>query len=348
MHTERSHWTFRDIFLSLEIALDPMLLGTGYLGLATAGFAFGFFHFLAGVSGDGILHQFLSLLGVIAFISFWILSSGIVARVVAVRLLYGRASSPTEIAAFLRRRARTLLLLPTCFAGVVLAALLVLVSLEMLAFIPAIGPILFGAAFTLAFLLGLVATAAFGLHTLGGLLYPTIVAVRPSAALEVVREILRLARARGAILFSYAVVILAAGAVSALVLIVIVSIALAVTASAAFSTLGERFNWLLAGLPSMFRPFLDLFGPAIGPVPSGMDVPLAYDLGGILIGLSLLSIFAAAGAYPFVMVNSAGTLAYFILTDEPLPGPEEDEPPSAADRGEGGAALPSLWDDEPS
>jgi hypothetical protein len=349
MLAQRSHWTFRDIFLSLEIALDPMLLGTGYLGLATAGIAFGFFHFLASAAGDGILRKFLSLLGVIAFISVWILSSGIVARVVAVRLLHGRTSSPAEIAVFLRRRARTLLLLPTCFAAVVLAALLGLVLLEFLAFIPAIGPILFGAAFTLAFLLGLAATAAFALHTLGGLLYPTIVAVRPSAALEVVREILRLARARGALLFSYSVVILAAGAVSTIVLIAVVSIALAVTASATFSVLGERFTWLLAGLPSIFHPFLDLFRPAIGPVPTGMDVPLAYDLGGILIGMSLLSIFAAAGAYPFVMVNSAGTLAYFILTDEPLPGAGDDEAPANSSESEGGGAgLASLWDDEAS
>jgi len=349
MLAQRPHWTFRDIFLSLAIALDPMLLGTGYLGLATAGIAFGFFHFLASASGDGILHRFLSLLGVIAFISIWILSSGIVARVVAVRLLYGRSSSPAEIAAFLRLRARTLLLLPTCFAAVVLAALLALVALEALAFIPAIGPILFGAAFTLAFLCGLAATAAFVLHTLGGLLYPTIVAVRPSAALEVVREILRLARGRGAILFSYSAVILAAGAVSTLVLIAIVSVALAVTASTAFSILGEQFSWLLAGLPSLFHPFLDLFRPAIGPVPTGLDVPLAYDLGGILIGMSLVSIFAAAGAYPFVMVNSAGTLAYFILTDEPLPeAGDEDAPPNS--RGDEGseARLASSWEDEPS
>jgi hypothetical protein len=121
-----------------------------------------------------------------------------------------------------------------------------------------------------------------------------------------------------------------------------------VTASATFSILGERFTFLLAGLPSIFHPFLDLFRPAIGPVPIGMDVPLAYDLGGILIGMSLLSIFAAAGAYPFVMVNSAGTLAYFILTDEPLPGTGDDEGSEFLPEREGSGGLASSWEDDPS
>jgi hypothetical protein len=69
----------------------------------------------------------------------------------------------------------------------------------------------------------------------------------------------------------------------------------------------------------MFRPFLDLFSAAVGPVPVGMDVQWHYDLGGFLLGLSLLTIFAAAAAYPFAMLNSAGTIAYFILSVEPLP-----------------------------
>lgn len=345
MESHRGQWGFRDIFLSLEIALDPVLLGIAYLGLATGGAGYGFFHFLARASGDGILRPFLSLLGGILFTAVWILTSGIVARVVAARLLQGRTTTPAEIVEFLRRRARTLLLLPTCFAAVVLASLLLLAAIDVLALLPAFGPILFGASFTLAFLLGAIAVAAFALHTLGGLLYPTIIAIRPGSALEVVREILRLARLRGGALLSYSVVILAAGAVSTLVLIAAVSVALAVTASVSIGILGERFGWLLAGLPSFLDPFLALFRPAIGPVPGAMDVPLAYDLGGFLVGLSLLSIFAATAAYPFVMVNGAGTLAYFILTDEALPTDLAEFPaPPAEDAGDEPSA--GAQDDE--
>jgi hypothetical protein len=51
----------------------------------------------------------------------------------------------------------------------------------------------------------------------------------------------------------------------------------------------------------------------------GNDVPWHYDLGGFLVGLSLLTIFAACAAYPFALINSAGAIAYFILSSEPLP-----------------------------
>ncbi len=36
-------------------------------------------------------------------------------------------------------------------------------------------------------------------------------------------------------------------------------------------------------------------------------------------GLSLLTIFAACAAYPFALINSAGVIAYFILSPDPLP-----------------------------
>ena len=318
MEDTTTRWTFRDLFLSLGIAFDPVLLGIAYVGLLTGGALYGFFYFLGSATGEPGARDTFAVLGGTVFVVVWILTSGILARVVAVRLLEGRKAAPKEVWRYFLGRARTLLLIPACFSAIVLGALLGLGLLEVLGQMPGLGPILFGASFTLAFLLGLAAVLAFFLHTLAGFLYPSMLAVRPEGVLAVVGEILRLARQKGVHLLAYSVVILAAGAAATGLLVLVVSLALALVTSSAQAVMGEKFDWILAGLPSIFQPFLDLF-PTLGPVPADVEVGWHYDLGGFLVGLSLLSIFAATAAYPFVMVHSAGTIAYFILTDHPLP-----------------------------
>ncbi len=52
MENESNAWSFRDIFLSLGMAMDPVLLGIGYVGLATAGFVYGIFYFLGNATGE--------------------------------------------------------------------------------------------------------------------------------------------------------------------------------------------------------------------------------------------------------------------------------------------------------
>jgi hypothetical protein len=319
MNEPLARWSFRDIFLSLGIAVDPAILAISFLGLSAGSLIYGFFYFLGSATGEPTALSIFAILGGIAFIIVWILTSGILARMVVIRLLEGRQPASGEIQEYLGYRAGTLLLIPATFAVIVMAALGSLGILEILGRVPGLGPLFFGAAFSLAFLLSLIAILAFVLHTLGGLLYPAILATRRGGLLDVVGEILDLARQKGAQLVVYSVVILAAGTVAALFIGGLASAALALTTSSAHGIMGERFGNVLAGLPSMFRPFLELFAPALGPVASGTDVPWHYDVGGFLVGMSLLAVFAACAAYPFALLNSAGAIAYFILTPEPLP-----------------------------
>jgi hypothetical protein len=319
MDESPARWSFRDIFLSLGIAADPALLALSFLGLSVGSVAYGFFYFLGSATGEPTALSIFAILGGIVFIVLWILTSGILARMVVVRLLEGRQASADEIQEYLAHRAGTLLLIPATFAVIVLAALGGLGILEIIGRIPGPGPIIFGAAFSLAFLLSLIAVVAFILHTLGGLLYPAILATRRGGLLDVVGEILDLARKKGPLLVVYTLVILAAGSAAAVFIGGVASAALALTTSSAHGIMGQHFSDILAGLPSMFRPFLELFESALGPVPVGNDVPWHYDLGGFLVGLSLLTIFAACAAYPFALINSAGAIAYFILSSEPLP-----------------------------
>jgi len=51
MEDRISHWTFRDIFLSFGIALDPILLAIGYVGVLVGGAAYGFLYFLGNATG---------------------------------------------------------------------------------------------------------------------------------------------------------------------------------------------------------------------------------------------------------------------------------------------------------
>lgn len=347
-----ARWSFRDIFLSLGIAADPAILAISFLGLSAGSLAYGFFYFLGNATGESTALSIFAILGGIVFIVLWILTSGILARMVVVRLLEGRQPSAGEVQEYLAHRAGTLLLIPAAFAVIVLVALGGLGVLEILGRIPGLGPIIFGAAFSLAFLLSLVAILAFVLHTFGGLLYPTILATRRGGLLDVVGEILDLARQKGPLLVVYSLVIVAAGALSALFIGGVASAALALATSSAQGIMGEGFDDLMAGLPSMFRPFLEMFSAALGPLPVGVDVAWHYDLGGFLVGLSLLTIFAACAAYPFALINSAGTIAYFILTPEPLPdkvpGPGAVEPEEASPEPPS-ADGPDLFtdDDEP-
>jgi hypothetical protein len=352
MDESPTRWSFRDIFLSLGIAADPAMLALSFLGLSAGSVAYGFFYFLGSATGEPTALSIFAILGGIVFIVLWILTSGILARMVVVRLLEGRQASADEVQEYLSHRAGTLLLIPVTFAVIVLVALGGLGILEIVGRIPGPGPILFGAAFSLAFLLSLVAVLAFILHTLGGLIYPAILATRRGGLLDVVGEILDLARQKGPLLVVYSLVILAAGAASAVLIGGVASAALALTTASAHGIMGQHFSDILAGLPSMFRPFLELFESAVGPLPAGIDVAWHYDLGGFLVGLSLLTIFAACAAYPFALINSAGVVAYFILSTEPLPEaaplpggivdeePLEDTPPEKDD-------LFSDPDDEP-
>jgi hypothetical protein len=319
MDESRTRWSFRDIFLSLGIAADPAILALSFLGLSAGSVAYGFFYFLGSATGEPTALSIFAILGGIVFVVLWIVTSGILARMVVVRLLEGRQPTADEIQEYLAHRAGTLLLIPATFAVIVLVALGGLGVLEILGRVPGLGPILFGAAFSLAFLLSLVAVLAFVLHTLGGLLYPAILATRKGGLLEVVGEVLDLARKKGPLLVVYSLVILAAGSIAAVFIGSVASAALALTTSSAHGIMGQHFSDTLAGLPSMFRPFLELFDSALGPIPAGIDVAWHYDLGGFLVGLSLLTIFAACAAYPFALINSAGAIAYFILTPEPLP-----------------------------
>jgi hypothetical protein len=352
MNEPSVRWSFRDIFLSLGIAVDPAILAISFLGLSAGSLVYGFFYFLGSATGEPTALSIFAILGGIVFIIVWILTSGILARMVVVRLLEGRQASSSEIQEYLGHRAGTLLLIPATFAVIVLAALGSLGILEIIGRVPGLGPLFFGAAFSLAFLLSLVAILAFVLHTLGGLLYPAILATRKGGLLDVVGEILDLARQKGAQLVVYSVVILAAGAVAALFTGGLATAALALTTSSAHGIMGERFGSVLAGLPSMFRPFLELFTQGVGPVSAGTDVAWHYDLGGFLVGLSLLAIFAACAAYPFALLNSAGAIAYFILTPEPLPerapAPGEMDP-DLADEGPLETTLdePFLDDEDP-
>jgi hypothetical protein len=332
MEEREERWAFRDLLLSFGIATDPVLLGVGYAGLMVAGSVYGFFFFLGSAFGGQGARNTFSVVGGVGFIVLLLLTAGVLARIVVVRILEGRRSTTEEIRDYVTRRAWTLLAIPACFAGIVLAALGGVGTLEVIGRLPGLGPIIFGATFTLAFLLSLAAVVAFILHTLGGLLYPAMLATRTEGAMAAVGELLKLARQKGAHLLVYSLAILAAGTLSTLVIASVVSLALAITASSAHSLMGEKFGWILSGLPSFFRPYLDVFGAAVGPVATA-DVPWHFDLGGILVGLSLLSIFAATLAYPFVLIHSAGTLAYFALTDEPLPekAPEVLEPEEEPD-----------------
>jgi len=349
MEEREERWAFRDLLLSFGIAADPVPLGIAYAGLMVAGGVYGFFFFLGSAIGGPGARNTCSVLGGIGFIILLILTAGVLARIVVVRLLEGRRSTLAEIRDYFSRRAWTLLAIPACFAGIVVAALGGVGAIELLGRLPGLGPIFFGVTFTLAFLLSLAAVVAFILHTLGGLLYPAMLATRTEGAMAAVGELLQLARQRGAHLLVYSLAILAAGILSTLVIAFVVSLALAVTASSAHSLMGEKFGWILSGLPSFFRPYLDVFGAAVGPVATA-DVPWHFDLGGLLVGLSLLSIFAATLAYPFVLINSAGTLAYFSLADEPLPekAPAFDEteeiPGAEEDWGATGGSEPEEYE----
>jgi hypothetical protein len=317
MEDRLSHWTFRDIFLSFGLALDPILLAIGYLGLLLGGAAYGFLYFLGSATGDAGARGTFSLLGGVIFVAVWVITSGILARVVATQLLEARKPRVQEIWSYFLQRVRVLLLIPASFAGVVLATLGAMGMLELLGRLPGLGPILFGISFTLVFLLGLTAVLAFALHTLAGLLYPTILAVRSGGVLGTVREILSLARVKPASLLIYSLVILAVGTLVTLLILSLVWATLALVTSSAENLMGEDFEAVLAGLPSIFHPFVSLLG--IGAHPGVGDVAWHYDLGGLLVGVSLLSIFAATAAYPAVMIGAAGSIAYFILTEEPLP-----------------------------
>jgi hypothetical protein len=332
MEDRINRWTFRDIFLSLSLGLDPILLTIGYAALMVGGAAYGLFSFLGEATGEPGARTTFSILGGVLAVTAWVLASGVMARVVAARLLEGRRSSPREVWDYFLRRARALLTIPAAFAAAVLGALGGVGFLEILGRLPGLGPILFGGAFTLVFLLALAAVVAFVLHTLAGLIYPTILAVRSDGTLGTVREVLSLARQKGLVLLIYSLVILAAGAAVTLLLLSLAWAALAIVVSSAQSLMGAEFASVLAGLPSVFRPVVDLLQVGLGPLPAPADVAWHHDLAGLLLGFSLLSIFAAAAAYPAVLVNSAGTITYFILTENPLPGrlpaagPPETEP----------------------
>ncbi len=312
-------WTLRDIPRAVQISFDLQKLGVGAAGLTAAAIAYGMFSWLGDQTGEKAAHRVFTVLGGIFASCFCVLTAGLVARMSTVQLLENRRAGAAEMREFARERWGTLLGIPLAFGGVTVLMLMMQAMLSMVGAIPGVGPIIYSASFLMAFAMSLVVVIVTALHLLGFFLYPSIVAIRGGGAVAAMLEVIELARRQPLMLLMYEGVVAVVGCLMTLITGSVVWASVRLTNATAEGILGERFATLQAAIPSFFRIFLRPLRTVLPlqGIPEG--IPWHYDLGGILLGFSLLVLVILTLTYPFVFFTSAGSITYLILRPEPVP-----------------------------
>jgi len=317
-------WTFRALFHAVAISWDAEKILIGGAGLFLSAFVFGNVYWLGLLTGERAALRVFTIFGIILASCVWVLFSGLLARMILTQLLENRKATASELRQFLARRWATLVGTPVAFGGLSLLFLGLLAGLEVIGAIPGIGPIFFASSFILAFLLAFMAALTALVHALGAFLYPSIVALKGAGAMGVISEMFDLVRRRG---FHIIVYEAAAGVIGFLMTAIIGAVVWAglyVANWSALAIMGERFAQSLAAIPRVFRVFLQPFERWLPYVPAHAEVAWHYDLSGFLLGFSLLWIVIATAVYPFVFLNTAGSITYLILSSDS----EDPEPHS--------------------
>lgn len=312
----RQAWTIRDIFRAGAVSLDTEKLLAGAAGLFLSAFVFGNVYWLGLQTGERAALRVFTIFGIILASCVWVLFSGIIARMSLTQLLEGRRATASEIRKFLAERWMTLVGTPVAFGGLSLLFLGLLAGLEVIGAIPGIGPIVFASSFILAFLLAFMAALTALVHALGAFLYPSIVALKGAGAMGVITEMFDLVRRKGFHVIFYEAIAGVVGFLMTAIIGAVVWAGLYIANWSALAIMGEKFARSLGAIPRVFRVFLQPFERWLPYVPEPAEVAWHYDLSGFLLGFSLLWIVIATAVYPFVFLNTAGSITYLILSSD--------------------------------
>lgn len=309
-------WVFRDILRAVPLSFDREKILTAAAGLFLSAFVFGTVRWLGLLTGEEGAIRVFSILGLILASCVWVVFSGVIARMSLTQLLESRRAGSDEIRRFIVERWATLVGTPVAFAGVSLGLLAVMAAMEVVGYIPGIGPLFFAAFFLFAFLLAFTAALFALVQALGTFLYPSIVALREDGAAGVLSELFDLVRRKGIHLIFCEAAVGFVGMVMTVIVGTAVWAGLYIVHASAEVIMRERFYQSLMGIPRFFRIFLRPFQAWLPPIPDPGPVAWHYDLAGFMLGFSLLWIVIATAVYPFVFFNTAGSITYLILRDQ--------------------------------
>jgi hypothetical protein len=304
-----------------SLALRPELNLASGAGILVGGLLYAAIAGAGGPRGEGIFGNIFFFTGLAAWILCILLAAGGVSRSVMAQLDGQPAMGVAEMAAYLRRAWKRLILVPLAFCFLALAGVMAQTFLAIMGAIPGAGPILYALSFTLGASFSVLVILALAILVLGFPLYPAALARRDASVAEVVRDIIGLVRLQPAriILVEVGLALVCGG--TALVISWVLRTALRLTVTISHPAMGDRFLKLIQGLPEPLYPLFETFA---GPLPfyfATGDGPAYYPFAGFLLGISFLTLLAAAFCYPLTLLVSGGTTLYA--------GARSPEPPDA-------------------
>jgi hypothetical protein len=304
-----------------SLALRPELNLASGAGILAGGILYAAIAGAGGPRGEGIFGNIFFFSGLAAWILCILLAAGGVSRSVMAQLEGRPPMGVVEMASYLRRGWKRLILVPLAFCSLALAGVMAQTFLAIMGAIPGAGPILYALSFTLGAAFSVLVILALAVLVLGFPLYPAALARGDAGVAEVVRDIVGLVRRRPARIVLVEVGLALACGGAGLVIFWVLRTALRLTVTISHPAMGDRFLKLIQGLPDPLYPIFEAFA---GPLPfyfATGEGPAYYPFAGFLLGISFLALLAAAFGYPLTLLVSGGTTLYA--------GARAPEPPDA-------------------
>ena len=235
---------------------------------------------------------------------------------------------------------------------IMMLVLLVFVVLGLLfCNIPGLGPLCFSVFYVFFYILAILLLIIFIIFCFSIFLYPSIIAVEEESASGAIATVCGVIRNKGymvllcfvtgvilALLLAYVLGLITLGGASFLVTLAdnkgdvtlmgeqFEKIQSSVPFMELINTLtqkiflgiGQKFEALFSFLPvpNIFRSLNGVFENLVVPTDTGDNTDSFFNLVGFIYGINLLVIYVFTLAYPFVLLNCAGTLTYLIVREE--------------------------------
>lgn len=211
-------------------------------------------------------------------------------------------------------------LAPLVLVGVALVLVLVEALLHLLALIPGVGGILYGATFAISLLLAAASVFCVLLSGLVGLLYLPELQRTDMGPAGTVRRVLVLLAERGGAALALIALSGLLGAVLLAGLGALAAAALSLTGLMGAGLLRADFAALLAALPAPFRALLLGAGSLFGGLEATPEAgALGTEIGALLMAMGLILCGAFAAAFLLSYLCGAGLITHYTLTRQPRP-----------------------------
>lgn len=302
---------FLDILKAAPLSVNPKRIGIAAVCLIFGFFLFTFFLYLGVEAKEPGAFRTFVIIGSILFLLVWWITIAAIARTVKLEVVNNQKHFPIrELTAFISKNLVTILLYVPIFLLFIVGLLAAQSLVDLVGSIAGVGPLFFGIAFLLPFVLSFLAIVVI-LDTF--FVFPAYVAVEEKSPGNMIKDMFNLMRRRGFYVLLCETVSASINGALTLVLAINVFLSLFVTFLLAGLIMGSNFwNLMNVILLEPLVAFVSEFVPQLQQWLQSVEVSQSwvYDVGAFFLLVNLILIFAATFTYSTVYATAAGVMTY--------------------------------------